>query len=97
MRSAISRVRASISASSRNTSKALAVLHERRGVGYAHRLRQVTDRAVAVERHGARGGLLLARDDAQQRGFAGAVAAHEADAVSGLIRNEILSKRVQPP
>ena len=60
------------------------LLHECRGVGHAHRLRQVADRAVAVERHGARGGLLLARDDAQQRGFAGAVAAHEADAVLGI-------------
>ena len=60
------------------------LLHERRGVGHAHRLRQVADRAVAVERHGARGRLLFARDDAQQRGFAGAVAAHEADAVLGI-------------
>ena len=54
---------------------------ECRGVRHAHRLRQVADRAVAVERHGARRGLLFARDDAQERGFTCAVPAHQADAV----------------
>ena len=60
------------------------LLHERRGVGHAHRLRQVTDRAVAVERHGTRRGLLFSRDDAQQRGLARAVLAHQTDAVLGI-------------
>ena len=60
------------------------LLDERRGVGHAHRLRQVTDRAVAVERHGSRGGLLLARDDTQQRRLARAVLPHQADAVLGV-------------
>ena len=57
------------------------LLRERRGVRHAHRLRQVSDRAVAVERHGARRGLLFARDDAQERGFARSVLAHQSDAV----------------
>ncbi len=57
---------------------------QRRGVGHAHRLRQIADRTFAVERHGARRGLLFARDDAQQRGFSRTVAAHETDAVLGI-------------
>ena len=60
------------------------LLHECRGVGHAHRLRQVTDRAVAVERHGARRGLLFSRDDAQERGLARSVLAHETDTVLGV-------------
>ena len=57
------------------------LLRERRGIRNAHRLRQVTNRAVAVGRHGSRRGLLLAHDDAQQRGFARAVLTHQTDAV----------------
>ena len=54
---------------------------QRRGVGHAHRLRQIADRTFAVQGHMARRGLLFARDDAQQRGFSRTVAAHQTDAV----------------
>ena len=60
------------------------LLGERRGVGHAHRLRQVADRTLAVDRHGARRGLHFARDKAQQRRLARAVLAHQADAVLGI-------------
>ena len=50
---------------------------ERCGVGHLHLLRQVTDRTLAVLGHGTRRGLLLARDDTQQCGLAGAVAADQ--------------------
>ena len=54
---------------------------QRRGVGHAHRLRQIADRTFAVQGYMARRGLLFARNDAQQRGFSRAVAAHQTDAV----------------
>ena len=57
------------------------LLDERRRVGHAHRLRQVADRALAVDRHGARRGLHFARDQAQQRRLARAVAADQTDTV----------------
>ncbi len=60
------------------------LLDERRRVGHAHRLRQVADRAVAVDRHGARRGLLLARNQTQQGRLARTVAPHQADAVLGI-------------
>ena len=57
---------------------------QRGGVGHAHGLRQVADRTLAVDRDGTRRGLLLARDDAQERGLARAVLAHQTDAVLGI-------------
>ena len=66
---------------------------QRRGIGHAHGLRQVTDGTLAVDRHGARRGLLLARDDAQQRSLARAVLAHEPDAVLGVYqKRDIVEK-----
>lgn len=70
---------------------------QRRGVGHAHRLRQIADRTFAVQGHMARRGLLFARDDAQQRGFPAPLRPTRPMRSFGLIRNEILSKRVQPP
>ena len=60
------------------------LLDERRGVGHAHRLGQVADRTLAVDRHGTRRGLLLAGDDAQQGRLARAVLAHQTDPVLGI-------------
>ena len=57
------------------------LLDECRRIGHAHHLRQVADRALAVDRHGARRGLHFARDQAQQRRLARAVAADQTDTV----------------
>ncbi len=58
------------------------LLDQRGGVGDLHLLGQVADRAFAVHGHGARRGLLFAHDQAQERGFARAVLAHQTDAVA---------------
>ena len=60
------------------------LLDQRRGVGHAHRLGQIANRAFAVDGHGTRRRLLFPGDDAQQRGFARAVLAHQADTVLGI-------------
>ena len=60
------------------------LLDQRRGVGHAHRLGQIANRAFAVDGHGTRRRLLFTGDDAQQRGFARAVLAHQADTVLGI-------------
>ena len=60
------------------------LLDERRRVGDLHLLRQVAHRAFAVFGDRARRRLLLADDEFEQRGFARAVFAHQADAVFGI-------------
>jgi hypothetical protein len=59
--------------------------------------REVADRTVAVQGHAARGRLLLARNDAQQRGFARPVPADEADAVFGVYQERyVVEERPAP-
>ena len=73
------------------------LLDERRRIGHTHGLRQVADRTVAVQGHAARGRLLLARNDAQQRGFARPVPADEADAVFGVYQERyVVEERPAP-
>ena len=70
---------------------------QRRGVGHAHRLRQIADRTFAVQGHMTRRGLLFARDDAQQRGFTRPVPADEADAVFGVYQERyVVEERPAP-
>ena len=66
------------------------------GVGHAHLLGQVTYRALAVHGHRARSGLLFARDDAQQGGFARAVLAYKAYAVFGVYEKRYVVEEGPP-
>jgi hypothetical protein len=62
-----------------------------------HHLGEVADGDFARHRHGARGGLLLARQDFQHGGFARAVLAHQGDAVAGIDdEGDILEERCHP-
>ncbi len=60
------------------------LVDQRGGVGNAHLLRKVAYRALAVEGHCPRSGLLLADDSAQQGGLARAVLAHKTYSVLGV-------------
>ena len=57
------------------------LLDQRRRIVHAHRLRQVADRTIAIDRHGARRRCLLARNQAQQRRLTRAIATHQTDTV----------------
>ena len=54
---------------------------KRSGVGNLHLLRKIADRTVAISSYGTRGGLLFARDDAQQGGLTCAVLANQTDSI----------------
>ena len=69
---------------------------QRGGVGHAHLLRQVAYGAFAVHGHGARGGLLLARYDAQQGGLARTVLAHQTYAVLGVYEKRYVVEEGPP-
>jgi hypothetical protein len=66
------------------------------GVGHAHLLGQVTYRALAVHGHRARSGLLFARDDAQQGGFARAVLAYQTYAILGIYEKRYVVEEGPP-
>ena len=67
---------------------------QRRRVGHFHLLRQVAYRALAVARHGARGGRLLADQHLQHRRLAGSVLADESDAVLGVDQKRNVPEQV---
>ena len=70
------------------------LLHETRGIGHLHLLRQVAHRAFAVFGDRARRRLLLADDEFEQRGFARAVFAHQTDAVFGIHEQRYVLKQI---
>ncbi len=72
------------------------LLDQRGGVGDLHLLGQVAYRALAVHGHRARSGLLFARDDAQQGGFARAVLAYQTYAILGIYEKRYVVEEGPP-